>query len=65
MMTMKEFKLLLNLNEVNAILKALGNMPFNQVNEIVTKIHAQAQEQLTNEVISETTNTEEKKLTHK
>lgn len=50
---MKEFKLVLNVNEVNIILKSLGNMPYNQVNEIVNKIHAQAQEQLTNEVIAE------------
>ena len=62
---MKEFKLLLNVNEVNLILKALGNMPYNQVSETVTKIHAQAQEQLTNAVISETTNPLEKDLTQK
>ena len=62
---MKEFKLLLNVNEVNTILKALGNMPYNQVNELVTKIHAQAQEQLTNAVINETANPAEKDLTHK
>jgi hypothetical protein len=55
-MHMKEFKLVLNVNEVNVILKALGNMPYNQVSEIVGKIHAQAQEQLTNAVISETAN---------
>ena len=43
---MKEFKLTLQLTEVNLILKALGDMPFNQVSELVTKIHAQAKEQL-------------------
>ena len=62
---MKEFKLALNLTEVNLILKALGNMPFNQVSEIVSKIHAQAQEQLTNAVISETTHPVEKDFTQK
>lgn len=62
---MKEFKLILNVNEVNTILKALGNMPYNQVSEIVTKIHAQAQEQLTNAVISETTSPVEKEHTQK
>jgi phosphoribosylformylglycinamidine (FGAM) synthase PurS component len=62
---MKEFKLLLNVNEVNTILKALGNMPYNQVNDIVSKIHTQAQEQLTNAVINETSATAEKDLTHK
>ena len=65
MKVMKEFKLVLNLNEVNVILKALGNMPYNQVSEIVTKIHAQAQEQLTNAVISETTSPVEKEFTQK
>ncbi len=43
---MKDFKLSLNLNEVNMIIKALSNLPYNQVNEIISKIHAQAQEQL-------------------
>jgi hypothetical protein len=63
--TMKEFKLLLNVNEVNVILKALGTMPYNQVTEIVAKIHAQAQEQLTNEVNSDTTTTAENNMTTK
>jgi hypothetical protein len=43
---MKDFKLTLNVNEVNLIVRALGNMPYNQVNELLNKIHAQAQEQL-------------------
>lgn len=43
---MKDFKLTLNLNEVNLILKALGNLPYNQVSEVISKIHAQAQEQI-------------------
>lgn len=43
---MKEFKLKLDINEVNLIIKALGNLPFNQVSELVGKIHNQAQEQL-------------------
>jgi len=50
---MKEFKLALNLNEVNVILKALSALPYSQVNEIIAKIHAQAQEQITNAVITE------------
>jgi hypothetical protein len=62
---MKEFKLKLNVNEVNLILKALGNMPFNQVNEVVAKIHSQVQEQLTNEVIDQSTNSTVKDLNHK
>ena len=43
---MKDFELTLNINEVNLIIKALGNMPFNQVSDLITKIHAQAQKQL-------------------
>jgi hypothetical protein len=55
---MKDFNLKLNTNEVNLILKALSQMPYHQVNEIIGKIHAQAQEQLTSEVIKETKETE-------
>ncbi|MGZ3882726.1 MAG: hypothetical protein ACXVPD_00755 [Bacteroidia bacterium] len=55
---MKEFKLQLNLNEVNLILKSLGQQPYSQVHETIGKIQAQAQEQLTNEVISEAKHTE-------
>jgi hypothetical protein len=51
---MKDLKLNLTVNEANLILKALGNMPYSHVHELITKIHAQAQEQLTNEVINET-----------
>jgi len=43
---MKDFKLKLDIAEVNLIIKALGNLPFNQVNELIAKIHSQAQEQL-------------------
>ena len=43
---MKNFKLTLTLDEVNLIIKALGNLPFNQVNDLVATIHLQAQEQL-------------------
>lgn len=61
---MKEFKLALNVNEINLILKALGNMTYNQVNEVVGKIHAQAQEQITNAVIDESTPVSETNLSH-
>ena len=43
---MKDFKLTLNLNEVNLVIRALGNLPYNQVNELLAKVHAQAQEQV-------------------
>ena len=62
---MKEFKLTLTVNEVNTILKALGAMPYNQVSELIGKIHGQAQVQLTNAVISETAQPAEKDLTDK
>lgn len=44
---MKDFKLTLSLNEVNLVIRALGNLPYNQVNELLARIHTQAQEQLT------------------
>ena len=57
---MKDFNLKLSINEANLILKALSQLPYHQVNEVINKIHAQAQEQLTSEVINETKQTEEK-----
>jgi hypothetical protein len=36
----------LSVEEVNLILKALGNMPFNQVYELIGIIHQQANSQL-------------------
>jgi hypothetical protein len=35
----------LTFDEINVILKALGAMPFNQVFELIGKIHSQANEQ--------------------
>lgn len=35
----------LTLEEVNIILKALGNLPFNEVYDIIGKIHDQANAQ--------------------
>jgi hypothetical protein len=46
---MKDFKITINVNEANLILRALGNMPYNQVNELVAKIHTQVQDQLLEE----------------
>lgn len=46
---MKELKLQMNINEVNNIIKALGQMPYNQVHELITKIHNQATMQLASE----------------
>ena len=39
-------ELKLDLNEVNGILNALGQMPFVQVKDLIAKIQAQAQPQL-------------------
>jgi hypothetical protein len=36
----------LNMEDINLILKALGNLPFNEVYEIIGQIHTQANQQL-------------------
>ena len=41
---MNEIKLTLTLDETNAILSALGHMPYGQVFQLVSKIHQQANE---------------------
>ena len=43
---MKEIKLELTIDEINVILEALGQMPFQQVYNIIHKIHQQANSQL-------------------
>lgn len=43
---MKQVNLKLSVNEVNMVIKALGQFPYNQVYETVNKIHAQASEQV-------------------
>jgi len=43
---MKKLKLDLTIDEVNLILKALGNLPFSEVFELIGKINEQASEQL-------------------
>jgi hypothetical protein len=55
---MKELSFSVNIKEINTILKALGNMPYNQVNELISKLHGQAQSQLTNDVLADTTRSE-------
>lgn len=42
-------ELVLDFEEVNLILKALGNLPFNQVYELIGKIHEQANQQVKKE----------------
>ncbi|MBC7862879.1 MAG: hypothetical protein IAF38_07880 [Bacteroidia bacterium] len=46
---MKELKLQLSIAEANTIIKALGNLPYTQVHELIAKIHSQATAQLTAE----------------
>lgn len=43
---MNELKLQLTIPEVNKVIEALGHLPYLQVYEIISKIHQQAQEQL-------------------
>ncbi len=44
----KNIKLNLTFDEVNLVLKALGSLPFNQVYEVIGKIHDQANAQVYN-----------------
>jgi hypothetical protein len=46
--TMNELTLILTLEEVNALLDALGSQPFKQVHQLITKIQTQATGQLQN-----------------
>jgi hypothetical protein len=43
---MKELNLNLNVNEINAVLRALGTLPYSQVHMLIDKIQQQAQVQL-------------------
>ncbi len=43
---MKEIKLTLSVQEVNMAIQALGQLPYNQVHEMMAKIYNQANEQL-------------------
>lgn len=48
---MKEVNLKLNVNEVNMVIKALGQLPYNQVYEIIGRIHTQASEQVNSDTM--------------
>jgi hypothetical protein len=39
-------KLELSIDEINLIIKALGGLPFNQVYELIAKLHEQANPQI-------------------
>ncbi len=43
---MKDLNLNLNLNDVNTVLRALGTLPYSQVNVLIEKIQQQAKVQL-------------------
>lgn len=57
---MDEVKLEMTVLEVNTVLKALGQFPYNQVNELITKIHQQASTQI-GQQNGQSTNGQEKK----
>ncbi len=42
----KDLNINLNINELNTILRALANLPYNQVNTLIEKIQQQARMQL-------------------
>ena len=42
----KDLNINLNINELNTILRALANLPYNQVNTLIVKIQQQARMQL-------------------
>lgn len=44
-MSDKTIELQLNFEEINLILKALGKLPFNEVYDVIGKIHDQANTQ--------------------
>lgn len=46
---MKEIQLSLSITEANMVIKALGQFPYNQVNELIAKIHSQATQQIHHE----------------
>lgn len=46
---MEEVNLKLSVNEVNTIIKSLGNLPYNQVYTLIMRIHSQASAQVNTE----------------
>lgn len=56
-----EIRLDLNLEEINGVLQALGNMPYAQVSPLVDKIRAQATPQFEAAQAAAAAGTEEKK----
>ena len=56
-----EIRLDLNLEEINGVLQALGNMPYAQVSPLVDKIRAQATPQFEAAQAAASAGTEEKK----
>ena len=59
---MDKVKLDLSVLEVNTILKALGQFPYNQVNELISSIHQQASEQIGQENGQKTNGQEKKEI---
>ncbi len=50
---MNELKLELNIDDINMIFKALGNMPFKEVYELIGKINDQVNQQLKSDEMEE------------
>lgn len=46
---MQKIRIELTLDQINLIIKALGNMPFKEVFELIGEINAQANQQLSND----------------
>lgn len=53
---MKDLEFQLSVQEANLVIKALGQLPFNQVNELIGKIHQQASTQISSGAGSVSTN---------
>ena len=52
---MKQIVLTFTIEEANEVLKGLGLLPFNEVNNLIAKIQKQANEQLTPKAEESTT----------
>jgi hypothetical protein len=49
---MQTLQFTLTIDETNLILRALGNLPYMEVHQLIQKIHAQATEQMNGNSVS-------------
>jgi hypothetical protein len=61
---MKTINFSLTVEETNKVLEALGQMPFVQVNQLISKIHADASAQLMSSTEAESETENVKSLAH-